>query len=342
MKKKFIVPAVFGIAILSVAALIFVYYRLTNILMYWDVDPAVAKTQREAICSDWLSDVAYGDLRPGAAKGTAVDISCEDIFKVPFEELPVKTETGFALRSRLFSLQLQNGQPPKDDTPIFIHIHGISGNWLHGARYVKMASRLGMRLAVVELSNHGFSANNGLGAALGCREKDDVIALMKYLYTRYPQAPLYLHGTSMGTMAIFNGITEIQELDSHKMLKALAIENPIPSLRHMVMDSSMRPPLPEFLLEGALKFADFRTGLNFDKCRPIDKVAAVNRPTLIYQTVKDDIVPEKFSQLVMDTLPQGVTKEMKVFQNGSHSAVWNGQPEEVESMLASFWTKSQP
>src|SRR4051812_33985491 len=78
-----------------------------------------------ATCSDWLNQVAYADLSDGARTGTRpLELSCADAMTLPGLDL-VSPE---GIRVRLYDGAASEG------SPIMLHVHGASGNVLHGAR----------------------------------------------------------------------------------------------------------------------------------------------------------------------------------------------------------------
>jgi alpha-beta hydrolase superfamily lysophospholipase len=221
--------------------------------------------------------------------------------------------------------------------PLFLHIHGVSGNTLHGARYVKMAERLGFQLVAMDLSNHGESQHDGRGAAYGCREDADVAAVVDDLMTRHPGRDLYLHATSMGAMALTNAMPRILASDLARRVVAVSLENPISSVRDIVMRSPHRPPVPDLFIDLGLALASWRADVNFEACRPIDSARDVRLPVLVQWSEKDDLVPRSMIDEFFAALPSGAPARLEIFENGGHSAVWNGDPARYEDQTLANW-----
>jgi pimeloyl-ACP methyl ester carboxylesterase len=200
-----------------------------------------------------------------------------------------------------------------------------------------MAERLGFQLAAMDLSNHGLSQRDGMGAAYGCREDADVVAVVGDLMERHPQRDLYLHATSMGAMALANAIPRLMALDTGRRIVALSLENPIPSVRDVVTRSPHRPPVPDAFLDLALLVAGWRAGYNFESCRPLDNVRFAKRPVLVQWSQRDDLVPRELVEEFVSALPGDIPRRLEVFSDGGHSAVWNGDPVAYEAQTKENW-----
>lgn len=339
-------------------------WYLSGLLLFREKPRAAWRTQQEPECSPWMRNVAFADLRVGAPDGKALDATCEDAMALPHESRTVKAENGFDIHYNVYAnptgadayaatgpgstTGAENGASPEGaDTgnagdggrgaPLFLHVHGVSGNFLHGARYFQMASRLGFQLVAMDLSNHGRSSRNGKGAAYGCREQLDVVAVVDDLKARYPGRDIYLHATSMGAMAVANALPRLMADDSQRRIVALSLENPIPSVREIVTESPYRPPVPDGLIDVGLAIAGWRAGFNFESCKPSDTVRFARVPVLVQWSEKDDLVTRSLTNAFMAALPADVPHVLEIFPGGGHSAVWNGDPERYEAQTRANW-----
>lgn len=328
--RGFFILILVGIAGVGASA-----YYLSGLLLFRDKPRSEWATLQAPRCSPWLENTAYADLREGAPAGKPVDFPCAEASTLPHASFVVKASTGMEVAYKVYGNAV-----PTSDAPLFLHVHGVSGNSLHGARYFKMAERLGFQLVAMDLSNHGESQRDGKGAAYGCREDADVVAVVEDLLSRFPGRDLYLHATSMGAMALTNALPRLLASPAAEArIVAVSLENPISSVRDVVLKSPQTPPVPGVLIDIGLLVAGWRAGYNFDSCRPIDNAKFVRVPVLVQWSEKDDLVPREMIDAFFAALPADVPRALEVFPGGGHSAVWNGNPPLYEAQTAENWLK---
>ena len=321
-------------------------WYLAGLLMFRDKPRDVWANPEPPSCAAWMRDVAYADLRAGAQKGSSVDFPCDEALALPHDSFEARASTGMRIHYNVYAATTKvdayagapAGSPARVGPPILLHIHGVSGNFLHGARYFKAAERMGFQLAAMDLSNHGLSEHDGRGAAYGCREDADVTAVIDDIKTRFPARDIYIHSTSMGAMALANVFPRLMASDAtdHRIVAA-TLENPIPSVRDIVVKSPLTPPVPQILLSTGIALAGWRAGYNFDTCRPIDNMRFARIPLLVQWSQKDTLVPRELNDLFYASLPADVPHTLEVFPEGAHSAVWNGDPERYERETVANW-----
>ncbi|MCA2962169.1 MAG: alpha/beta fold hydrolase [Silvanigrellales bacterium] len=310
-------------------------FYLSGLLLFRDKPRSDWATVKTPQCSTWLETVAYADLREGAPRAKPIDLSCEEGTRLEHSLFSVKAITGMDIAYKVYKSAL-----PSPEAPLFLHVHGVSGNSLHGARYLKMAERLGFQLVAMDLSNHGESQRDGKGAAYGCREEADVVAVVEDLLRRFPGRDLYLHASSMGAMSLTNALPRLLASEATAAhIVAVSLENPISSVRDVVTKSPLTPPVPGFLLDMGILVAGWRAGYNFDTCRPIDNAKFVRVPVLVQWSEKDDLVPRAMIEDFFAALPSDVPRTLEIFPGGGHSAVWNGNPTLYEEQTAENWRK---
>jgi alpha-beta hydrolase superfamily lysophospholipase len=312
---------------LAIGAIAVLSYVLAGMLIYFRKPKSEWDVPRPPVCAEWMVGKAFADLSSPekAATKTPIDIGCEDTLKLPKEDFEVKSNSGFKIHYAVYPNETKD---PK--APLFVHVHGISGNYAHGARYFKAAGRMGFQLVALELSNHGLSEKNGKGAAYGCREDADIYAVVEDLRRRMPNRLIYIHATSMGTMALANALPLFSSAEASEDIAAMSMENPIPSVHDVVLNTPQRPPLPSAFLEMGIWVAGLRAGFNFETCRPVDSLQYANVPLLIQFSKKDDLVTYSMVQEFMKAIPADVKSRLELYDEGSHSAVWNADPERYE------------
>ncbi len=294
-----------------------------------------------AECQGWTTEVAFqqspdlvgtnlGSTRP----------SCQEALRLRASHRKTLNRSGLAIHYAVFASSSEQANPGSEKVekkPLWVHFHGLNGNYLHGARYFQTAEDLGFQLVAVDLSNHGISDHDGLGAAYGCKEKDDVVAVIRDLLITEPGRNLLISGSSMGAMAVSLAEEELIAGDGQHRIVALALENPIPSVEAIVSQSEGVPRFPAPLIKLGLTFAEMKTGFDFEECAPIKKYPVFSRPTLVQHSEQDEFAPVALGKASYQALPSTLPKLLRIYPRGRHSAIWNSQKEEFESDLAEIW-----
>ena len=322
------------------AAFVGALFYVSDMLLF-PFKPHEKWTAVESIeCSKWMKEWAYADLREGAPGSKPLDLSCDESLILPSQSYFTRNAAGERIHYKVYENLSSEQMKSSENTPIFLHVHGVSGTYMHGARYFKMATRLGFQLVAMDMSNHGLSDHNSLGASYGCREQYDVVAVVNALKAQYPGRRILLHATSMGSMAALNAagsLTPQEAQEKNKSVFALALENPIPSVDQLAKSTPKRPPAPQLFLDLGVWLAEKRGQVKFSECEPVKAAPKVAVPTYIFNAVNDDIVSPDVSRQVADALPKSVVYKVRLFTRGGHSTVWNGNPAEVEQDLADLW-----
>lgn len=318
---------------LGTAALLYawVVVALADRTIYFLMDAREWESHRSARCTELRRRFFFGDLRAGSTdENRPLELSCEQAVAVPASQ-------SWVINARGQRLNLQRYERPSPDAPILLYIPGVSANYLAGTRYIPMARRLGFELAILELSNHGSSDDDGTGAAYGCREKDDVRAVLTALAQTDPGRPILLFGSSMSGMAVVNAAPELSRFPD---LKAVVLESTPSSLRGMIAAFARKLHLPAFLEDQVYGVVEQRTGFRYADCALPALAPQLQRPTLVTIAERDIMVPLEMAHEVFAALPPGLPHQLRIYPYGDHSAVWNGQPEQFESDLLAFWQRS--
>ncbi|PKL76924.1 MAG: hypothetical protein CVV27_07785 [Candidatus Melainabacteria bacterium HGW-Melainabacteria-1] len=333
--------ALAGLMLLSTPlAGLWMVHDLAGKVIYYKYGPERWARQRPGICSPSRRELVYADLRPtglGADhyrpglpsrdKYTALEFSCNQARRLSAASAYAQTQDGLRIHYRIFASDLGA------NAPLLLHVPGITSAWLDGARYAGAARRMGFRLAVLELRNHGISDNDGFGAGYGCREAKDVLAVAKALMQRYPQSQLLIWGSSMGSMSILNAAAELEQFPK---VRALVIENPPTSLREVV-EVSFAPGRPKPLYDAVLAMASFRSQVDYGRCAPISLTPQLQLPAFVTVAQADSLTPVSMVEKVYQSLPTGKGHQFKIYPHGDHAAIWNGQPKTYEADILAFW-----
>jgi pimeloyl-ACP methyl ester carboxylesterase len=354
-RKKWKRAAVCSLLILSAAA-IGGGYTLSELLLFTGRSTKAAWMHpAPPTCTGWANDTGFRldpDRADGATDSAANPsnlpwlLDCPSILTKAAHHRFTANLNGTAIHYVVFPTQPKSaagsdstGNSPASHAqqPLWVHFHGVNGNYLHGARYLAAAERLGFQLVSAELSNHGTSGYTGRGAAYGCSERFDVLAVLSDLLTLEPNRDILITASSMGTMALALAEKDLTRLDTGHHVIAYALENPISSVEEIVTESPAVPHFPSFLVQIGLAFAGMRSGHNFLSCKPLKSYGDFSRPVLVQHAETDGFAPVEMGRRVFAALPNALPKQLKVYPSGGHSAVWNSQPHAFESDLIEIW-----
>lgn len=346
MKKstQILLSGLLGLGFIPVAGLFYLNLQADKML-YYKYGKAYWLKPNPAQCDDYRQGY-FKDLRPGSSASAQpkgqIDLSCEAALKLPAESRFATNSEGLKIHYRVFpappakSTAKSITKPPPPPTPLLLHVSGITSTWLNGARYAKAADRMGFQLIAMEMRNHGISDHNQAGVSYGCKEKEDVKAVLGALGKDFPGRPILLWGSSGGSMAILNAAPSLPS--EYPEVKALLVESPSSSLRDVAESKS--PGLPPFIYETAIGIAGLRAGVKFQDCAATTLAPQVKLPTWVVVNKNDPLTPPWMAQKVYAALPPGL-RSMALYPQGGHEAVWNGQPEQYEGDLRKFWQTSQ-
>lgn len=318
---------------LGVAALLYAWLVVffADRTIYFLMDARGWEAHRRDMCTDLRRRYFFGDLRAGSRdESRPLELSCEQAVAVPVTQRWIVNPRGQRLSVRRYA-------GPGPDAPILLYVPGVSANYLAGTRYIPMARRLGFELVILEMGNHGSSDSDGTGAAYGCREKDDITAMLASLAQSDPGRPILLFGSSMSAMATVNAAPELARFPD---LKAVVLESAPSSLRGMIAAFAHKLHLPGFLEDQVYWLVEQRTGFRYADCAlpPLAKYLPV--PAWVTIAEPDIMVPLEMAHEVYQALPPGLPHRLSIYPHGDHSAVWNGQPEQFEAELKAFWDAS--
>lgn len=313
--------------------------ELAVMLLYFGRPVDQWRAMTPVSCTPWLREVGFANSPQ----------TCEDALRAQVDHHTATTSAGRRAHF-VISNEPQMGSQSVDGTtsasltpqaPIWLHIHGLNGNYLHGLRYLDAAKRLGFRLISAEYVNHGLSDYDGKGAAYGCKEAEDVVAVTSAVLHKYPSSDILLTASSMGTMAVALAEAQLAAIDGHHQIVAIALENPPTNVRDLVATVEPGSFLPGTLVDLTLRRAEQQSGYDFAQCSPLKAYGTFSHPTLIQHAKTDNLTPYAMGEKVYATLPTRIPSQLRLYSEGAHSAVWNAQPQEFEEDLMAMFEEGR-
>lgn len=310
-------------------------------ILFFMMKPNAWAEHQKVMCSQDRDRYVYGDLRPESKdQHQALENTCQQALSYPSTEHYAYNSRGQKIHYEYYALDSEQSvnTNKQSNRPLLLFVHGISANYTIGLKYQPIARRLGFDLALMDLSNHGKSDNDGRGAAYGCREDDDLIAVLDDLLKTNPKQKILLFGTSMGAMTIADAAPKLQTYAQN--IVGVILENPQSSVREIVGIYAHKRHIPDFHTDIAVKITGWRAGEDFENCAPYKRVKALRFPTMVMISEKDFMVPVWMAKKVSDQLPKAYPNNFKQYPYGDHAAIWNGQPDIFEKDLREFWEQS--
>lgn len=326
-----ILASLFAVFIASAVG-ISIYY-LSGALIFagrvsWDFN-----RPKEASCTFWQTDYLYANRR--GMQGPIAIPSCEQALDYKRTSHFVENKNGLKIHTLSFDRQ----EALALETPIWLHVHGITENWLHGARYLESSERLGFRLVIVEPQNHGQSDRHSGGSSWGCEEKYDLAAVLEDISQRYPKAPILITASSMGTAITTHTALAFPELFSN--VKALvyesAVSSPIFVLKMWKIGDGHSESFSQNLYDTLIMTSKLRTDVDLDGCFQsfVKNPKTVDIPTLIQLSLEEH--PKKEIRELFKSYPHHTNIRTVEYPQGIHAAFWNYQPEQFEEDIKNLW-----
>ncbi len=308
-------------------------FYLSGALVYGGRTYSDYNRPKEPVCSEWYKSEVFLDHRtPIEISRSSLKIpSCEESIQAPKRTEMLTTEEG--LRVRLVI------PDSPDRSALWLHVHGITDNYLNGMRFTGVAERQDFKLMMLELQNHGGSDRHIQGSSWGCREKYDLFAALDFMHQTWPDKPILLTGTSMGTMTISQAV--LTRPEAFLEVQGIIYESPLSSLDNI--SDRICSNLPEqnictlIFTKIIPYFARLRTDTNFSSCFK-DPSVPTDIPTELWLSRQEFKNPKQIA--LASLMPAHKNLSIHIFAAGSHSAYYSYGPKEVEEALASFWART--
>lgn len=213
--------------------------------------------------------------------------------------------------------------PPASGQALLM-LHGHSGNrdqLLVHADYLLAA---GYGLLLIDFRNHGDS--DGRMTSMGCHEIKDARAAYRFLQAQDAVQQIVIWGHSMGGAVA-------SQLMRESGAAGLFIDATFADFPSIVRAGVRRRGLPQPIarlltaLYGILSDSDWRA------CRPIDYLAAVEVPVLLFHGAKDTLIPLTEAQRLVRANPR---IRLKIFADGTHSDLYELEPQRYRREVLAY------
>ena len=259
------------------------------------------------------------------AKGKTIMLELiDEMEKIPFEEVRIKSFDGLTLYGRYYHV--------KEGAPVQIQFHGYRGTAIRdfcGGN--KLAREMGQNTLVIDQRAHGKS--EGKTICFGIKEKYDCLAWAKYAAERFEGVPIVLSGVSMGGATVLMA----SELDLPQSVKCIVADCPYSSPEEIIGQECGKMGIPAklgmpFVKLGAGIFGNLKIRGGAEEAVKNAKV-----PILILHVESDRFVPCDMSRKIKAANPKMVT--LKTFKDAAHGISYIMEPERYGKITAEFFEK---
>ena len=196
-----------------------------------------------------------------------------------------------------------------------IYLHGNSGSRVDSEEILELVLRSGISLFCFDFSGCGMS--EGETISLGYYEKDDISAVIKYIYSVQPKVNLILWGRSMGAVA------SILYAQDNPFIVARVLDSPFADFNQvvyeMVADYKLLPRfLSSFILDLTAKHIKQQTNFDIRQLIPKNSIKNCRVPTIFIHSGEDALVKIEHSR-EMYALFKGPKCFMEI--TGQHNTV---------------------
>lgn len=232
-----------------------------------------------------------------------------------YEEVAFATDDGLTLRGWFMPARQATGRT-------LLICHGLGINRAHVLGYHALGDALRANLFVFDFRGHGDS--DGHTVSLGCREKLDVLAAVRYLrHVRPEQSRAVVGlGISMGSAALTRAAAELDV-----PLEAVILDSGFAGVGELT--DSVFEQLPGWLRPWVavpgLALASLHAGCDLAGNRPVEQIAALRAPVLIIHARGDRLVPAAHAAQLFEQA--SLPKALWLTDTGDHCSAWDDRAE---------------
>lgn len=229
---------------------------------------------------------------------------------------------------------------PTNKTVVFLH--GFTESRLSGIYYLGIYLDAGFNMLVVDSRAHGDSGGNFV--TWGVYEKYDLDQWIDWLYERYPDGTVGVHGISMGAAAALMHAELNEQKKRVSFYIADSAYSDFETLINIELKGKIHTIDPELPLKLLLPYANAAAFLNdrftFYQASPIRAVGAVTTPVLYLHGEADRLVPAVMAHELYNATKG--PRQIYIFPRGAHAAGIFEDPGGYKSVVEDFINNSVP
>lgn len=219
-------------------------------------------------------------------------------------------------------------------------VHGGGRDRRAWLRHVPMFHNRGYDVLLFDFSEHGVSDGTKRGFSFGIREKDDVMAAVRFMKEQKGLPRVVVLGTSVGGSSAIMAAAEDPTIDG------VIAENPVACVEEFAlfhlkrMIGAYAPKAAESIWMKPLytlvsRILLLRIGAPFGYTRPYQLIAGISpRPVMLMHGTADDLVPIDHSTRLHSCANE--PKYLWLAKDAWHCALYDQHPEEYGRRIAEF------
>ena len=246
----------------------------------------------------------------------------DELLAMPSERVYIRSKDGLKLAGDFYA--------GEGGHPVHICCHGYRGlgvrDFCGGAQNLMTRGD-----GVLLIHERAQGDSEGHAMTFGIREREDVLLWARYCADRFPGAPLFLHGLSMGAATVLM----VSALPLPKTVKGILADCPYDVPHDIIVLTAQKTGAPAklmwpFLQIGAFLFGGFHFG---DVCAH-EAVKAARVPILIIHGEDDRFVPAYMSEPMAEVNPALVTRF--TFPGAGHGMSYLLDPPSYQALTKAF------
>ncbi len=248
--------------------------------------------------------------------------SIEKALAVPFERVCITSRDGLRLAARYYE--------GKTGAPIVIFFHGYRSNAIHdGCGLHELALARGYHVLLCDQRAHGESLGRAL--SFGVLEREDARLWAEYAAARFPNAPIFLSGISMGAATVLMAASLPLPRAVVGVLADCPYSSPKEIITKVCADLGLPPRIVYPLIRlGAMLYG----GFDPNAADALTSVAKETPPILIIHGLADDFVPAEMSKRI-DAAASG-EHSLLLVEGAKHGKSYTVAPEIYVSAVGDF------
>ncbi len=243
-------------------------------------------------------------------------------FAAPCERVFIRGIDGVRLSARYYA--------GKAGAPLVIFFHGYRSNSIHdGAGLYEIARSREYHLLFCDQRAHGYSRGRCL--TFGVKERLDAKSWAEYAAKRFPGAPIFLSGISMGAATVLMAAS----LPLPSAVVGILADCPYSSPKEIIMKVCSEMGLPPRLIYPLIRFgAIVFGGFDPNEADAVSSVRVKTLPILIVHGLADTFVPAAMSQKI-DVAAKGAHKLVLV-EGAEHGKSYTVAPALYAKSMTDF------
>lgn len=246
----------------------------------------------------------------------------EAFLRLPFEPVQIVSDDGVNLFGRYYHV--------RDGAPIQLQMHGYRGGAIRDFCGGNLLSRqMGHNALVIDQRAHGSSG--GRTICFGIRERLDCLAWSRYLAERFPDAPIFLVGVSMGASTVLMA----SELALPESVVGIIADCPYNAPRDIIAKTCRDMGLPARLV---WPFIDLGMrlygGCRLSQITAAEAVKHAKAPILLLHGEEDRLVPCQMSRQIAQCC--GTDCRLELFPDAGHGLSCLEDPDRYKAVVSCF------